>query len=218
MEEEALCASCGRTETLAGAVWTRRTGDPSLVIVATLVRSCRPRVVTGSGFHWTVFILRHSVQRFSGSLERGHGGGASLAWLAVPLLLRLERPLIGAYIVCGRAGLRPTSRSAAWIWSGFRAGLLLAVPGTRLPSPTMLYGCTPLFILIGLAHQPIRQLVAASSCRPGLLFILFPLAAHLVLTHSPAGTFGGDGFRARSWRGRFRWPTASTSAPPSPGW
>ncbi len=134
------------------------------------------------------FILRHNVQRFSGSLE-GHGGGAFYYLLAVPLLLLPWSGLLIGALARLRAGFADPLQRFLWIWFGFVLGFF-SLSGTKLPH-YVLYGCTPLFILIGLHAQSIRR-VWPHLLLPGLLFILFPLLPNLfdALSRSTLG----DGF------------------------
>jgi len=134
------------------------------------------------------FILRHNVQRFSGSLE-GHGGSAFYYLLAVPLLLLPWSGLLIRALARLKAGLADPLQRFLWIWFGFVLGFF-SLSGTKLPH-YVLYGCTPLFILIGLHAQSIRR-AWPHLLLPGLLFILFPLLPNLfdALSRSTLG----DGF------------------------
>jgi len=134
------------------------------------------------------FILRHNVQRFSGSLE-GHGGSAFYYLLAVPLLLLPWSGLLIGALARLRAGLADPLQRFLWIWFGFVLGFF-SLSGTKLPH-YVLYGCTPLFILIGLHAQSIHR-AWPHLLLPGLLFILFPLLPNVfdALSRSTLG----DGF------------------------
>ncbi|MDD3354065.1 glycosyltransferase family 39 protein [Zoogloea sp.] len=134
------------------------------------------------------FILRHNVQRFSGSLE-GHGGSAFYYLIAVPLLLLPWSGLFFAALGKLKAGLGVPLQRFLWIWFGFVL-VFFSLSGTKLPH-YVLYGCTPLFILIGLAARDLRR-VWPHLLAPGLLFLLFPLLPKLfdALSRSQLG----DGF------------------------
>ncbi len=134
------------------------------------------------------FILRHNVQRFSGSLE-GHGGSAFYYLLAVPLLLLPWSGLLIGALARLRASLADPLQRFLWIWFGFVLGFF-SLSGTKLPH-YVLYGCTPLFILIGLQARQMRR-AWPHLLLPGLLFVLFPLLPNLL--DALARSKLGDGF------------------------
>ena len=91
------------------------------------------------------FLLKHNVERFSGSLE-GHSGSMFYYVLIVPVLLLpwfswLARTVFGA-----RADMADPLRRFLWIWAIFVIGFF-SLSGTKLPHYA-LYGCTPLFVLM----------------------------------------------------------------------
>jgi hypothetical protein len=133
------------------------------------------------------FILRHNVQRFSGSLE-GHGGSAFYYVLAVPLLLL---PWSGLFFMAlGRLrGLQDPLQRFLWLWFAFVLGFF-SLSGTKLPH-YVLYGCTPLFVLAGLQAQWVRR-AWPHLLAPMLLFVLFPLLPNIF--DALARSTLGDGF------------------------
>lgn len=134
------------------------------------------------------FILRHNVQRFSGSLE-GHGGSAFYYLLAVPLLLLPWSGLFIAALGRIRAGFGDPLQRFLWLWFAFVLGFF-SLSGTKLPH-YVLYGCTPLFILIGLQARSARR-AWPHLILPGLLFVLFALLP--MLFDALAQSTLGDGF------------------------
>ena len=134
------------------------------------------------------FLLKHNVQRFSGALE-GHGGSAAYYLVAVPLLLLPWSGLLGVALSRLRSDVAHPLRRFLWIWFGFVL-VFFSLSGTKLPH-YVLYGCTPLFILIGLHASEARR-AWPHLIAPGLLLLLFPLLPNLfdALAHSSLG----DGF------------------------
>ena len=128
------------------------------------------------------FIMRHNVQRFSGSLE-GHGGSAFYYVLAVPLLLLPWSGLFFMALGRLREAFKDPLQRFLWLWFAFVLGFF-SLSGTKLPH-YVLYGCTPLFILIGL--------VAALAERDKVLT--------LVRARVPPGIEIVDGLRVASEQG-----------------
>ncbi len=100
------------------------------------------------------FILRHNVQRFSGTLE-GHGGSIAYYLVAVPLLLAPWSGPLFAALRGVRPDLRVGVRRFLWIWAGFVIAFF-SLSGTKLPHYA-LYGCTPLFVLIAIHRDDLRR-------------------------------------------------------------
>lgn len=182
------CASRGEWKT-----WLRTVFNPlGLLILVLIVAPWYAYALMRHGQDFIDgFIMRHNVQRFSGSLE-GHGGSAFYYLVAVPLLLLPWSGLFFSALGRLRSQWSDPLMRFLWIWFAFVLGFF-SLSGTKLPH-YVLYGCTPLFILIGLkatgSDGPRRvwpQLIA-----PGLLFLLFPLLPNLfdALSRSTLG----DGF------------------------
>jgi 4-amino-4-deoxy-L-arabinose transferase-like glycosyltransferase len=179
------CASRGEWKT-----WLRTVFNPlGLLILIALVAPWYAYAYHLHGQDFiNGFIMKHNVQRFSGSLE-GHGGSAFYYLIAVPLLLL---PWSGLFIVALtklRAGLGNPLQRFLWIWFGFVLAFF-SLSGTKLPH-YVLYGCTPLFILIGL-HAGSARRVWPHLVLPGLLFVLFALLPNLF--DALARSTLGDGF------------------------
>lgn len=134
------------------------------------------------------FILRHNVQRFSGSLE-GHKGSAFYYVLAVPLLLLPWSGLLVNALTKARQDFQQALPRFLWLWFAFVL-VFFSLSGTKLPH-YVLYGCTPLFVLLGVAASQARR-AWPHLILPGLLLVFYPLLPNVLeaLSHSTLG----DGF------------------------
>ncbi|MCB1955147.1 MAG: glycosyltransferase family 39 protein, partial [Rhodocyclaceae bacterium] len=131
------------------------------------------------------FILRHNVERFSGTLE-GHGGSVAYYLVAVPLLLMpWTGPLVAA-LGRLRQDLGTGVRRFLWIWAAFVIAFF-SLSGTKLPH-YVLYGCTPLFLLIA-AHRWAPSRAWAHWIAPVALLALYALLPWILalLSASTAG-------------------------------
>ncbi|MDD2875251.1 MAG: glycosyltransferase family 39 protein [Azoarcus sp.] len=167
--------------------WARAVFDPTgWVILAVLVLPWYLYALFTHGQNFIDgFILKHNVERFTGTLE-GHTGSLFYYIVAVPLLLLpWTSPLI-ASLRNIRADAGTSVRRFLWIWAGFVV-VFFSLSGTKLPH-YVLYGATPLFLLIA-AHRdnlrrgwvhfaPVTLLLA--------LFVTLPLVFDL-LSASSAG-------------------------------
>jgi len=135
------------------------------------------------------FILKHNVQRFTGTLE-GHAGSIFYYIIIVPVLLL---PWTGPLFVSLRSAradfvLHTGSglRRYLWIWAGFVI-VFFSLSGTKLPHYA-LYGATPLFLLIAVHRDRLSQSLAHFAL-PTALFVLaigLPMLC-VVLSTSQAG-------------------------------
>lgn len=179
------CASRGEWKT-----WFRTVFNPLGLLILTAIAA--PWYAYAYALHGQDFIdgfiMRHNVQRFSGSLE-GHGGSAFYYLIAVPLLLLPWSGLFFNALARVRSDVHDPLRRFLWIWFGFVLAFF-SLSGTKLPH-YVLYGCTPLFIVIGL-HAGEARRAWPHLIAPGLLLLLFPLLPNLfdALAHSSLG----DGF------------------------
>ena len=117
------------------------------------------------------FFVKHNLQRFGGPLE-GHSGSLLYYVAAVPLLLLPWTGLLAPALRAVRADWRTDLARYLWLWFGFVFAFFSA-SGTKLPH-YVLYGLTPLFILMALHRE---QLGAGRLAR---------LAAALMLALMPA--------------------------------
>lgn len=100
------------------------------------------------------FILKHNVERFSGSME-GHSGSLFYYVLMIPtLLLPWLAWLVGALRRLPGDLTAPLPRFL-WIWFGF-VTVFFSLSGTKLPHYA-LYGCTPAFLLLAIHKDRIRN-------------------------------------------------------------
>lgn len=99
------------------------------------------------------FFMRHNVERFLAPLQ-GHGGGMLGPLFYLPALLLILLPYSGLFIKT-LSGLRRWREDAlgAFLWSWFLfVFAFFSLAGTRLPH-YLLYGATPLFILMARRRQ-----------------------------------------------------------------
>jgi 4-amino-4-deoxy-L-arabinose transferase-like glycosyltransferase len=132
------------------------------------------------------FLLKHNVQRFSGSLE-GHSGSifyyvAIVPLLVLPWLSWLIHALFGL-----KADMADPLRRFLWSWALFVIAFF-SLSGTKLPHYA-LYGCTPLFAIIALnferieGGQKIIRLLAAPSVIMLCLIMTMPSLLRDALAH-----------------------------------
>ena len=131
------------------------------------------------------FILRHNVERFSGTLE-GHGGGIAYYLFTVPLLLLPWTGPLFAAIRGFRADLAVGVRRLLWCWAAFVIAFF-SLSGTKLPH-YVLYGCTPLFLLIA-AHRDELKRPWAHWLPPAILLTVYAMLPWILaaLAASQAG-------------------------------
>ncbi len=146
------------------------------------------------------FILRHNVERFTGTMQ-GHSGSAFYYVLMVPLLLW---PWL-AWLVVAIASLVRDLRTRTveplkaflWIWCIFVIAFF-SLSGTKLPHYA-LYGCTPLFVLCAMERERVTHLWLAAI--PVLLLIAFVVGLPDLVTHAAdAGWIHDAYYRAMAAR------------------
>ncbi|MBV8209148.1 MAG: glycosyltransferase family 39 protein [Burkholderiaceae bacterium] len=93
------------------------------------------------------FFVKHNLQRFGGTLE-GHSGSLVYYVVAVPLLLLPWTGLLAPALRAVRLDWSTGWTRYLWLWFVFVFGFFSA-SGTKLPH-YVLYGLTPLFILMAL--------------------------------------------------------------------
>lgn len=106
----------------------------------------------GSGFFYGFFI-EHNVQRFLETRE-GHGGTVFYYLLALPLVVS---PFAGWLLATlGRLRYRPRGLELlSWSWFGV-VFVLFSLSSTQLPH-YILYGVTPLFLLLAMHREQLRS-------------------------------------------------------------
>jgi 4-amino-4-deoxy-L-arabinose transferase-like glycosyltransferase len=128
------------------------------------------------------FFMRHNVERFLGPLQ-GHGGGV-FYYLAALVLLVLPYTSLLLVTLPGLRRLRASPLDTVlWCWFLFVLGFF-TLAGTKLPH-YLLYGATPLFILMARRRDALRNRVAALL--PALLLAGAVAALPFVLDHAAAG-------------------------------
>jgi 4-amino-4-deoxy-L-arabinose transferase-like glycosyltransferase len=128
------------------------------------------------------FFMRHNVERFLAPLQ-GHAGGV---FYYVPALALLVLPYTGLLLVTlpGIRRMRASPLdSLLWCWFLF-VFVFFTLAGTKLPH-YLLYGATPLFILMARRRHAMRNRVAVLL--PALLLAGAVAALPFVLDHVAAG-------------------------------
>jgi len=122
------------------------------------------------------FLLRHNLERFSGTLE-GHGGALWYYFAVAPLLLLPWSGLLLRALRHLPEDWRDPLARYLVIWFGF-VFVFFSLSGTKLPH-YLLYGMTPVFLLLAC-----RAREGAGSARllwlPCLLLLALPLVPALV--------------------------------------
>ena len=139
------------------------------------------------------FILRHNVERFTGTLQN-HSGSAFYYVLMVPLLLwpwlAWLLSAIGSLLNDLRARSLSPLKAFLWIWCVFVI-VFFSLSGTKLPHYA-LYGCTPLFVLCAMERERVKRLWLAAI--PVLMLIAFVVAMPDLLTYAAGAGWIKDAF------------------------
>lgn len=104
------------------------------------------------------FILKHNVERFTGTLE-GHSGSLLYYLLVLPLLVLPWSPLLWSVIRHIKSHWSDSLQRFLLIWSGF-VWAFFSLSGTKLPH-YMLYGLAPLVMLMSLHLVSTKPLIRA---------------------------------------------------------
>lgn len=152
------------------------------------------------------FLLRHNVERFTGTLQN-HSGSAFYYVLMVPLLLWPWLAWLIAAIGTLVRDLRSRSldplKTFLWIWCVFVI-VFFSLSGTKLPHYA-LYGCTPLFVLCAMERERVRTLWLAAI--PVVMLIAFVVAMPDLLVHAAnVGWIRGAFYRAMAARADVAMP------------
>ncbi len=131
--------------------------------------------VHGQDF-WNGFFVRHNINRFGGTLE-GHGGSLFYYVLVLPLIVLPWTGVLVAAVRRIRSDLQQPVRRFLWLWSLFVIGFF-SLSGTKLPH-YVLYGTTPLFILLAWHARELRRYSWALIV-PTLVLIVLPALPHIV--------------------------------------
>ena len=170
------CLSAGRFRD-----WLRSVFNPLgwlILLVVTVPWYAAALAIHGQAFI-DGFILKHNVERFSGSLE-GHSGSMFYYVLMVPVLLLPWLAWLMASLRQLPADWKAPLPRFLWIWFLF-VTIFFSLSGTKLPHYA-LYGCTPLFVLMALHRERVRSIALAAA--PLLILILTFTALPWLLAHS----------------------------------
>jgi 4-amino-4-deoxy-L-arabinose transferase-like glycosyltransferase len=148
------------------------------------------------------FFMRHNVERFLAPLQ-GHAGGV---FYYLPALVLLVLPYTGLLLVT-LPGLRRLRASPLdtllWCWFLFVFGFF-TLAGTKLPH-YLLYGATPLFILMARRRDAVRRrmlallpALALAGAVAALPFVLDYVAAHARNAYVREA-LSGDGVFDEAW-------------------
>jgi 4-amino-4-deoxy-L-arabinose transferase-like glycosyltransferase len=122
------------------------------------------------------FFLTHNVGRFTDTME-GHGGQLYYYLVALPfIVMPFTGPLLRAVARVGEVK-QPGMERFLWMWFGF-VFVVFSLSGTQLPH-YMLYGTTPLFVLMARHGEDLRSRWLAFS-PPVLLMMLFLFLPEIV--------------------------------------
>ncbi|MGW8268349.1 MAG: ArnT family glycosyltransferase, partial [Longimicrobiales bacterium] len=121
------------------------------------------------------FFLRHNLNRFADTME-GHGGALYYYVLVVLIVLLPHTSLLLKTLGKVRVAARSDLELFLWLWFGFVL-VFFSVSSTQLPH-YILYGATPVFLLMGRYRKELRS--SLLTLLPGLLlaallFFLPPL-------------------------------------------
>ena len=126
------------------------------------------------------FLLKHNVQRFTGTLE-GHGGSLLYYTIVLPVLLMPWSARLPAALATLRSDWQQPLARYLWGWALFVVAFF-SLSGTKLPH-YVLYGSTPLFLLLARRWDgaPARSLWLAAAALwlwPALPWLGQQLAEH----------------------------------------
>lgn len=122
------------------------------------------------------FFMRHNVERFKNPLQ-GHGGSMLYYFPAILVLLLPFTGLFVRVLPTMKAIRREPLAGFLWIWFLFVLAFF-SVAGTKLPH-YLIYGMTPLFILMAIHRRALRSRWLAFA--PPVLFMCFVLAMPTLL-------------------------------------
>jgi len=141
------------------------------------------------------FIMRHNVERFAGNLH-GHYGSLFYYVLLLPVMLLPWTPALAPALARLRSDWHRALTRFLWLWFAFVL-VFFSLSGTKLPH-YILYGMTPLFVLLALHGQGLRRALPVLAV-PTLLFAALPLLPHL-FQHLSTTAAGDAYYRAQFTR------------------
>ncbi|GAB2881951.1 glycosyltransferase family 39 protein [Uliginosibacterium flavum] len=161
--------------------WLRSVFDPLgwvILLVITVPWYAAALAIHGQAFI-DGFILKHNVQRFSGSLE-GHSGSLFYYVLMIPALLLPWLSWLLATLRQLPTDWKLPERRFLWVWFIFVTAFF-SLSGTKLPHYA-LYGCTPLFALLAIHRERVKSIWLGAA--PALLVIAAFIALPSLLQHA----------------------------------
>ncbi|MBW8899918.1 MAG: glycosyltransferase family 39 protein [Massilia sp.] len=167
-----------------GALWWRAARDPVgwLILLAVAGPWYALEYARRGDAFLAGFFLHHNVERFLVPLQ-GHAGGA-LYYVPALLVLVLPYTTLLLLTLPGLRHLRATPLDTLlWCWFLFVL-VFFSLAGTKLPH-YLLYGATPLFILMARARHGLRNRLPALL--PALLLAGAVAALPYVLRHAAPG-------------------------------
>lgn len=153
------------------------------------------------------FFLRHNIDRFADTME-GHGGALYYYFLAIPVVLLPHTSLFFRTLGRVRRAAENDLDLFLWVWFGF-VFLFFSVSGTQLPH-YILYGATPLFLLMARYREDLKGRVAPLLPAMVLAFFLLflPEVIAVVRPHTDDYTQAILSVAPEALSGRFRVWTA----------
>ena len=153
--------------------WVRAVFDPKgwIILLALIVPWYAVALIMHGWDFIDGFFIRHNVERFSSTLH-GHAGGFLYYAVAIPFLLL---PWSGPFFATLRrvvGDYRSDLHRFLWFWAGF-VFIFFTLSGTKLPH-YMLYGATPLFLLIAAHHEKLKSM-RLHAIAPTLLLAALPV-------------------------------------------
>jgi 4-amino-4-deoxy-L-arabinose transferase-like glycosyltransferase len=180
------CASVGRWRD-----WLRSVFDPVGWLILLII--CVPWYAAALAIHGKAFIdgfiIKHNVERFSGALE-GHSGSLFYYILMIPVLVLPWLAWVIAAIKRIPEDMKEPLPRFLWIWFLF-VTVFFSLSGTKLPHYA-LYGCTPLFVLLAIHHERVKNVVL--SALPLLCLLCVFLALPSLLSHAATAGWIKDAY------------------------
>lgn len=130
------------------------------------------------------FFMKHNIERFESPLQH-HSGGIAYYLVVALLLVFPYTTLLLKMLTRLRAGWSDALQRYLWIWFFFVL-VFFTASGTKLPH-YLLYGATPLFILMAIHRDALRSRLLALAPALALMVVLFflPELVHIVTPKNP---------------------------------
>lgn len=190
-------------------LWRRTVFDPAGWAIAAVV--CVPWYAAMLAVHGQAFIdgffLKHNVRRFTTTLE-GHTGSLFYYALVLPVLLLPWTAALPAALARVRSDWHDPLTRFLWLWCGFVL-VFFSLSGTKLPH-YMLYGSTPLFLLLARSVVSLRRALWMWTL-PTLVLAILPLLPEMatwLASHTGDAYYRAQlAFASQSAPASYRWVT-----------